>query len=108
MTLFKNQIQAHLTRAPFDRMASDTYPGQAHWGGSGPKHMTCRQCEHWAHDNNYYPKRGQHGGLLKPAPCRKFKALTHTTGDKVPDDAAACRHFSQAAVVPDRFARRSQ
>jgi hypothetical protein len=105
MTVFKEPLSHHLTAGPNDGLAHSTWPGQAHWGGSGPQNMTCRHCEHWAHGNNYHSKRGRYGGLLKPARCRKFRALTLTDGDPVPDDAAACRHFSAATVVPDRFAK---
>jgi hypothetical protein len=108
MTLFKEPIQAHLTGAPFDRIARSTFSGQAHFAGTGPKFKTCRDCAHWGHAGaqDYHPKRGKFGGLIKPARCRKYQALTNHIGDKVPDDAAACKHFEEAAVVPERFARR--
>jgi len=108
MTLFSNSMQAHLTPGPFDRMAKDTFPGQAHFAGTGPELKTCRECAHWDHAgaHDYRSKRGMFSGLIQPARCRQFKELTGTHGDKVPDDAAACKHFSQATVVPNRFVRR--
>src|SRR5262249_35011830 len=105
MTLFKEPIQAHLTGAPFDRIARDTYPGQAHFAGTGPKFKTCRECAFWDHKQDYHSKRGKFGGLIKPARCRKFRTLTNHVGDKIPDDAGACKHFAQAQAVPERFAR---
>jgi hypothetical protein len=99
--MLKNSI--FLTRAPCDGMARETYPGMAHFAGTGPKSATCRQCEHWDHGHSYYARRGKFGGLIKPARCRKFRALTNADGGRVPGDSAACRHFEQADPVPARF-----
>jgi len=74
--------------------------------GTGPIGATCRGCFHWDHGREYHPKRGKFGGLIKPARCRKFRALTGAAGDKIPDDAAACRHYLEAAIVPPRFEKR--
>ena len=108
MTLFKELLSDHLTAGPHDGAARHTFPGQAHFAGTGPLLKTCRECAHWDHAraHDYRSKHGMFGGMIKPARCRKFKELTGTTGDKVPDDAAACKHFCQATVVPDRFVRR--
>jgi hypothetical protein len=106
MTLFRDAISGHLTSGPCDRMARATHPGMAHFAGTGPQFKTCRDCAHWDHGpQDYHPKRGKFGGLIKPAPCRKYRAVANINGDKVPDDAAACKHFSPAAIVPERFAR---
>jgi hypothetical protein len=107
MTLFKDPIQGYLTAGPCDGMARATFAGMAHFAGTGPELKTCRECQHWDHGgpHDYYAKRGKFGGLIKPARCRKYGALTNAAGDKVPDDAPACKHFTDAAVVPARFAR---
>lgn len=108
MTLFKELLSDHLTAGPHDRAARDTFPGQAHFAGTGPQLKTCRECAYWDHAglHHYHSKRGMFGGAIKPARCRKFQELTGSAGDKVPDDAVACKHFSPATVVPNRFARR--
>jgi hypothetical protein len=107
MTLFKESLSDHLTAGPHDRIARDTCPGQAHFAGTGPQFKTCRECAHWDHGgpHDYYSRRAKFGGLIKSARCRKYRALTNTDGDKVPDDARACKHFSHAAIVPARFAK---
>jgi hypothetical protein len=102
MSLLKNSIP--LTSVPCDHMARATHAGMAHFAGSGPKFKTCRECRFWAHDqHDYYAKQGKHHGLIRPARCRKYRALTNADGARVPDDAAACRHFEQADPVPARF-----
>lgn len=101
MTILKETN--YLTAGPCDRMARASFAGMAHFAGSGPETKTCRECAFWAHNNNYYSKRGKHHGLIRPARCRKYRALTNTDGGQVPGDAAACRHFEQAQVVPERF-----
>jgi hypothetical protein len=93
-----------LTAAPFDRAARATHAGMAHFAGSGPLNVTCRECLFWAHDprGGYSAKRGMFGGLIKPAPCRKYRELTGRNGAPVPDDAPACRHFQCADKLPPR------
>jgi hypothetical protein len=102
MSVLKDVLSEHLTPAAHDRAARATFPGMAHFAGSGPPFKTCHECQFWDH-NGYHAKTGKYHGLIKPAPCRKFRALTREVGDKVPDDAAACRHFEQADPVPKRF-----
>lgn len=111
MSLFKESIQDHLTPGPVDTLARASYPGMAHFAGTGPNISTCRECDFWgvASGKNpvryfdYYAKGGMHGGGIKPHPCRKFKSLTQQEGQKVPDNARACKYFEQAESVPDRF-----
>jgi hypothetical protein len=98
----------HLTTAPIDRVARETFPGQAHFAGTGPSFTTCRECAFWDNRRDYHSKRGKNRGLIKPARCRKFRALTGTNGAKIPDDAPACRHFEQANPIPPRFVRTSK
>jgi hypothetical protein len=105
MTLFKKTISDHMTAAPHDRTARMSYPGQAHFGGTGPALKTCRECRHWGDGKpDYHSRTGKYHGLIRPAPCAKFRALMHEIGGKVPDDAPSCRYFEQADVVPKRFA----
>ena len=92
---------ARLTN-PFDShmaaMMADTFPSMAHWAGSGPAGMTCRQCDHWKSDCGY--KRNEVGDLL-PRRCRKFSRLSQGLhGHGVPHFAKACRHFIEQAAPP--------
>jgi hypothetical protein len=109
MSLFKAALSEHMTPAPTDKAARATHPGQAHFAGSGPQDRTCHECLFWGHGkHDYHSRSGKYHGLIKPAPCMKFRMLTRKMGDKVPDDAPACRHFQQADTVPPRFDRMSK
>jgi hypothetical protein len=68
----------------------------AHWGGSGPKQKTCRQCTHWQFDGY----RG-YDDMLKPAPCAKFLAMMNVAaGPRVPPQARACKYFEEKSAPP--------
>lgn len=108
MTIFRNPLQDKLT-APDPaqtRAAQASFPGMAHFAGTGPRGMTCRDCEFWFHTAyDYYSKTGKHHGLIRPATCTKYRMLTGQKGALVPDNAAACRHFQIDNDPPPRFAR---
>jgi hypothetical protein len=107
MTLFRDPLSEKLTHEPLlKRQALATHPGMAHFAGTGPDNMTCRQCLHWAHHAyDYRSKTGKYHGLIKPAPCRKYKAITGKEGDDVPDDAPSCKYFEWNVAHPRRFAK---
>jgi hypothetical protein len=107
VSLFKEPISGFLTTAPFDRVARETHPGMAHFAGTGPQQKTCRECSFWDHGENDYRASGNYRGLIKPARCRKFRALMNVDGARIPDETAACRHFNQASPVPARFASKT-
>lgn len=86
MSLFKDPISNCLTPAPFDAQARASFPGQAHWGGSGPQGMTCRQCQHWSVD----PLSARQSR----ARCEMYRTLTGSDGALVPARASSCRHFT--------------
>jgi hypothetical protein len=102
MTILKQQSD-FFTAAPFDRVARATYPGMAHFAGSGPPQKTCRECAFFDHAKNDYYASGKHRGRIKPAKCRKYRALMSVVGARIPHDAAACRHFNQADPAPEQF-----
>lgn len=106
MTILTTPIQDHLTAAPVDRFARQSYPGMAHFAGTGPHAKTCRECSFFDHSPyDYHAKNGKHHGLIKPARCKKHRQMTGAQGAKIPDDAAACRHFNQSDAAPERFAK---
>lgn len=104
MSLFKDSIQDHLTASPIDAFARASHPGMAHFAGTGPHLKTCRECIFWEHGvHDYRAKTGKYRGLIEPATCRKYRAITLQIGAKVPDDAAACRYFEENSSIPPRF-----
>jgi hypothetical protein len=79
--------------------AKATYPGQAHWGGSGPRGKTCRECTFWA-----LPERDAYfagSDLLKDQSCNKAKAMMNLVmSPKVPPLARACKYFAPRENPP--------
>lgn len=80
----------------FEQQVRNTHPGMAHFAGTGPAGLTCRQCTHWCIGAlDWYAAGGKHGGSVKPMRCRAFTKFTMgQEGAKVPHDAAACKHFA--------------
>jgi hypothetical protein len=74
----------HLTAGarPLERLIDLTFPGMAHFAGTGPGDQCCGGCRHWAGT-----------ATRKQAPCGKFKGLTSRTGPQVPRSARACKYF---------------
>lgn len=110
MALLHQTIQQHLTslNPEIDRAQRNTFPGQAHFGGTGPQGSVCRECNHWTgcgREAGYYAKRGMSGGGLKPRACGKFKALTHDIGPPIPFDAPACKYFELNPAPPPAFSK---
>lgn len=106
MTLFREALSDHLTEAPADRAARATFPGMAHFAGTGPSGRTCRECVFWNHQPHAYrSKNGKHSGLIKPAACRKFQQLMHVDGNQIPDDARSCKYFDENPTPPARFTK---
>jgi hypothetical protein len=97
-------LTPHLTGArPIDTLAEATYPGQAHWAGTGPRGRTCRECMLW----NVGDGRGDYAdfGGIKPRRCAKFQILTMRRGQPIPHYAPACRHFEINPDPPHKFVR---
>lgn len=106
MTLFKDGLSDHLTASPVDALARASHPGMAHFAGTGPYGKTCREClffNHGPHD--YRAKGGKYRGLIEPATCGKYRAITLNVGAKIPDDADACKYFDENPGPPLRFVK---
>jgi len=58
-----------------------TFPGMAHFAGSGPKGKKCADCQNW--DCLSRP----------PGRCLAFGRLMHKAGPPVPPLAEACKYF---------------
>jgi hypothetical protein len=81
------------------QVVADTFPGQAHWAGSGPPDCTCRQCIHWGDGCGGYWARGS----LKPQRCAKYRLFAMAVGPAVPHHAQACQHFEKNPKAPPVF-----
>jgi hypothetical protein len=87
MTVLK---ELGLFEAPADKLARQSYPGMAHFAGTGPQGKTCGSCKYFcaaaiskgrAPDQDY---------------CDKYTVLTHgKVGKRIPKEAEACRHFEE-------------
>lgn len=102
MPLFPDE---HLTTIDpkLDALRRRTWPGQAHFAGTGPEHTMCHTCEHWTGcgtETGYYSKNGNNHGMIKPRPCEKYRSLMSEIGPAVPYSAAACKYYVAAAEVP--------
>lgn len=82
----------------FTQQLQATHPGMAHFAGTGPSGLTCRQCAHWQpHSPDWYGLNGKQKGQPKPNSCRAYTKFTMgQTGAKIPHDARACKHFDRA------------
>lgn len=78
-----------------------TYPGMAHWAGSGPQGKSCRQCVHWSCEGYFA------NGTIKPGRCVVAARLMAVMTPKVPHYASACRYFFEdpAAPAPNKETR---
>ena len=80
----------------FDRRVAATYPGQAHFAGTGPDGATCGQCAHLGYWKKIYTSAGEPAHAKKSSGCAEFYRLTGEHGPAVPGTALACRHFRPA------------
>jgi hypothetical protein len=98
--------QSHLTvlDPDFEAKRNRTYPGMAHFAGTGPSGQVCRSCLFWTGcgvDSGYYAKNGKHGGQLKPRACARHRALMGgEIGPAIPHGASACKYFDESKTPP--------
>ena len=85
------------------RQIAASYPGMAHFAGTGPTGKSCRECAFYVTDG-YYSKTGGHRGALKPGRCRKYREMMRGQwGEKFSYAAQACKYFEQAEKPPTAF-----
>ena len=76
---------------------NSTFPGSAHWAGTGPIGTTCRECVSF--DFHGYFSTG--GGLIKPAACLKYKQMMNgKDGPKIPHEQKSCKYFTKGEKIP--------
>jgi hypothetical protein len=76
-----------------------TYPGQAHWAGSGPNGKTCGECCYLGY---FKQRRNASGDTIRSehtGGCRRYFELTGEHGPVVPTTAGACRHFETKQIT---------
>ena len=94
----------HMTHDPAHKMISQTYKGQAHNAGTGPKGKTCRECVFFGIDKalefDHFGHRADchNPGQLKEARCHK--PWTGVRQQLFPHTALACTHFEQNENPP--------
>ncbi len=77
-------------------LAAQTHAGMAHWAGSGPPGLTCRECHFWNKTGRWSASLPGSPGEPKPSTCNRYKQLMCKRGESVPHDAAACKFFREA------------
>lgn len=93
-----------MKKLPFDEAISNTFLGQAHIAGTGPKGATCRECKFWhsirsfkdqatgkRHQVVVPPPHGAKDGKIKKAQCRR--PIRGKAKKAIPHHASACRLF---------------
>jgi hypothetical protein len=98
MTILESSLPLTVpSKVDYSALARDTFPGMAHFAGTGPAGLSCRVCTNWSiGSQDWYASGGKHGGAPKPRGCRAFSKFTMgRDGAKVPHDAKACKHFEQ-------------
>lgn len=102
-------LNPHLTKPQGEALAkhqADTVDGMAHWAGSGPEGVTCRECDHWGSPAGF--KRDPESAELLPRRCQKFtRLMAGLDGPGVPHRIAACRHFEKRDRVPPVLGRKA-
>lgn len=97
MPLIPDQEHLTVTDSAFEAQRLRTWPGMAHFAGTGPQFKTCRECSFWNNngaDPGYYAQGGKHKGTIKPRECARYTQLmAGAHGPAVPHGASACKHF---------------
>lgn len=110
MGLIPEQDHLTVTDAAFEAQRLKTWPGMAHFAGSGPALTTCRSCMLWNNcgaDPGYYAPTSKHRGGIKPRSCGKYQQLmSGEIGPAIPHTAAACKYFVLNAEPPKITERR--
>lgn len=81
---------------PHDAAFANTYKGQAHIAGSGPRGAVCRQCVYWGSKGSprEHPGFYSKNGLIKDAFCNY--PISGKAPAAFPNYASACRFFERA------------
>jgi hypothetical protein len=92
----KLPLTSHLTRGyspELEQQIRTSYPGQAHFGNSGPFGRTCGECASLGYYKRIYDNAGNCANTTKVGGCKKFHQLTGQHGAIVPPNAPACKYF---------------
>jgi hypothetical protein len=69
-----------------------TWPGQAHWAGSGPPGLVCGQCGHLGYQAASSRRENKNASLWWLRKISRTHRQAH--GPVVPASCEACRHFT--------------
>lgn len=109
MGLIRDHVHLTVTNPSLETARAQTYPGMAHFAGSGPSQRTCRECLHWTGcglDSGHFAKKGIHAGQLKPRACGRYRSLMQgDVGPGVPHNVRACKYFEDNPAPPPIFAK---
>lgn len=104
MGLIQDQPSLTVLNPDLEDKRRRTWPGMAHWAGTGPTGKTCRMCNSWTGcgvESGYYANGGKHKGAVKPRPCEKYQELmAGETGPAIPHETQACKYFSENPLPP--------
>lgn len=104
MGLIRGKTKLTMLDSNLERQRDQTWPGMAHFAGTGIARFTCRQCGHWTGcgvESGYHPANGKFSGLIKPRPCEKYATMMGVVaGPAVPHDARACKYFVENPAPP--------
>lgn len=104
MGLIADQDHLTVTDPAFEVQRQKTWPGMAHFAGTGPLYATCRECVFWDNcgaDPGYYAASGRKRGGIKPRSCRKYQTMMNgEQGPGVPHNSMACKHFARNDTPP--------
>ena len=90
MTLHASEVSQHLTPGPSEDNIRASFPGMAHFAGTGPVGIRCRDCAFWKLPARPTSKSNEH------RPCAKYTQLMNgKTGKNVPGGAFSCRHYEK-------------
>jgi hypothetical protein len=71
-----------------------SYPGQAHFAGSGPPKTKCIDCAAYGYWQQIYDKSGNTKRSKRHRGCKVFRSLTGSDGPSFPGKKAeACKYF---------------
>lgn len=83
-----------------DDLRARTPTGMAHWAGTGPPGITCRECSSYEFVG-YKTNRGDfRGGMLKDGVCKKYADMTRSKGYKIPFGTPSCKYFKANPEAP--------
>jgi hypothetical protein len=80
-----------------EAQAAQTFAGMAHFAGSGPAGLRCRDCKFFGYEVPRLNNFGEVVGTARKPGCGMFYQLTQRHGPKFPGNTLSCRHIEVRA-----------